>query len=101
MRCGSSSPRKFHANGVYAAMSSKELLMLRQSEKFGGDSSIREYPGERCQSCTSRSEPGKGNGRSKARSVTENTALVAPIPNAVTAMAVIVNPRARASVLAV
>src|SRR5262249_9994269 len=101
MPWGSPSPRKFHATGTYAAISSKELFICRQSEKFGGDNSTREYAGERCHSCTRRSKSGKGKGRSKARSVMENTALFAPIPRAVTVIAVRVNPRAGASVLAV
>ena len=65
--------------------------------KFAGESSSPPYPGVRSQSLTSRSGSGNGSGRSRTKSVTENAAVVAPMPSATISTAVIANPGARRS----
>ena len=52
-------------------------------------------------SLTSRSGSGNGSGRSSTKSVTENAAVVAPMPSATMSTAVIANPGARRSMRAV
>jgi hypothetical protein len=72
-----------------------------QSRILAGDSSIREYPGDRCQIVTRRSVSWNGSGRKRTKSVTENAAVFAPTPRATITMVVNAKPRARLSVRAV
>jgi hypothetical protein len=50
---------------------------------------------------TSRSASGNGSDRNSTKSASENAAVLAPTPSAVTRMAVSANPRERLSVRAV
>ena len=72
----------------YAPSASNERCCAFQSRKFGGDSSSRSSPA--CGARRSRADRvlGNGSGRRRHEVVTENAAVVAPMPSAVTRIAV-------------